>query len=389
MASLMVTGGYYYWNYVRESETTFKRRVASALECATVPDPTICAYRPRPALAAALNDAMDVEPFNFTLLVTGPRGAGKSVLLQKVMQDKACVVHLELVPGTIVTDAQLVEALLTELNINYTGLGLRTTPLVMKLLASRPVPPRLLVEVNARCTSAEVQSLLLRLKVWGADKHLVRPVVVLSTTRAACGLTIDMDSLRTTLFTVPDMTESEATLLLKSLLQDKPLACTEAELTRICTRVVSVLGTRPLHLTLLVNAMTRRTKNIPTPLSCAALEDLLIQLIQERRSQLWQALSTCQTVIAGTDPNKCQAFRTFVTAVKKAPVALATVPSMLGITREHFLTILSELQPHPFYVAMTQEPHVHLGTPLVHYLDETQVGRTPNPQPPNLPEKPV
>ena len=68
---------------------------------------------------------------------------------------------------------------------------------------------------------------------------------MVSSTRAVFGLTINLSELRTKTFTVPYMTEPEATTLLRTLLQDHVHDCPETDLTRSCTQVVSQVETRP------------------------------------------------------------------------------------------------------------------------------------------------
>ena len=233
--------------------------------------------------------------------MTGARGSGKSVLVNKVLQDQSSVVTLELTPQTPVTDELLGEAILRALNITYTGAGLQRTPVVLQHLEAMSVPPILLVEVTDHCTGADLQSLLLRLKSWGADRKLVRLLTVLSSARAVFGLTIHLSELRTKTFTIPDRMEPEARALLRTLLQDHVHHCPETDLIHICTQVVSQVGTCPLDLTDLHQDVRLESK-ARGKLSHAALEHCVITLLQERRWAFWFALRTCMIQLARSDP---------------------------------------------------------------------------------------
>ena len=129
-----------------------------------------------------------------TLLVSGPRGAGKTILVNKALKGRNGVIDFKPAADTDVTNETLVEAIMNELEIEYTA-GLNPTTMLMKIL--KDIKPILIVEVNDHCTSEGLQSLLLRLKSWGADKMLVRPIVVVSSSRSAFSLTIGLKELRT------------------------------------------------------------------------------------------------------------------------------------------------------------------------------------------------
>ena len=50
--------------------------------------------------------------------------------------------------------------------------------------------PIFVIEADDRCTPDQLQSLLLLMKQYGADKKLIRPIVVLSSSTSVFGLTI-------------------------------------------------------------------------------------------------------------------------------------------------------------------------------------------------------
>ena len=92
-----------------------------------------------------------------------------------------------------------------------------------------------------------MQRLLIILKDWGADQHIVTPIVVLSSSKAAFGLTINMNELRTEHFVTEVTTTLEGQELVYGRV--KPFVkCTDQNLRLFCEEVVCKVGTRPLHL---------------------------------------------------------------------------------------------------------------------------------------------
>ena len=209
------------------------------------------------------------------------------------------------------------------------------------------------MEVNDRCTSKGLQSLLLRLKSWGADKMLVRPIVVVSSSRAAFGLTIGLKELRTEHLTVPDLMGNEAASVLDKIIKTHitkdGTTKEEKEISDICEYVVSVLGTRPLDLTYLNSALEKTNGN----LSIKTLKNL-VERVVEKQSQLYCfALTTCMCEIAGEDPHKQKAFKGFVTNLHNAH--LNYIWQTFGISNQKFINIIEKIQPHPFYVLLDED----------------------------------
>ena len=169
---------------------------------------------------------------------------------------------------------------------------------------------------------------------------------------AVFGLTIDLSDLRTKTFTVPGLTEPEAIVLLKTLLQDHVHERPETELTRICTQVVSQIGTRPLGLMDLHQDVCLVSK-ARGKLSRAALEDCVTTLLRACRWKFWFALRTCMIELAGSDPAKEAAFINFVKVVQKGLVPLTAMVKDLGISEHQFIAVVQHAHQehnHGFYI---------------------------------------
>ena len=105
------------------------------------------------------------------------------------------------------------------------------------------------MEADTRCGSKQLEQLLLLLKWWAGDLNAVRPVVLLSASRAAFGLKLRLSELRALPFVVPDLTEAEGEKLLWTLFS-KLVTCTEEEFSQLCKQLLlPKLGTRPLTIT--------------------------------------------------------------------------------------------------------------------------------------------
>ena len=224
--------------------------------------------------------------------------------------------------------------------------------------------------MNAVYTSEGLQSLrlLLCLKFWGADKGLVRPVVVLSVSRAAFGLTIGLNELHTRHFMVPDMMENEAANVLDKIIKCHITKdCTkeeEEEISDICKDVVSVLRTRPLDLAHFDGTLEETNGN----LSIKKLKTLVEKAIETQSWLYRSALTTCMCEIAGKDPQKQKDFKGFIKNQQNGPVHLNHIWQTLGISNQIFINIIEKIQPHPFYILLG-ENQVCLGNEIIKHID--------------------
>ena len=78
--------------------------------------------------------------------------------------------------------------------------------------------PIFVVETDHRCTPDQLRSLLILMKQYGADEKLIRPIVVLSSSTSAFGLTISEEELRSRYFHVDDLTDEQCLEYVESML---------------------------------------------------------------------------------------------------------------------------------------------------------------------------
>ena len=291
-----------------------------------------------------------------SVMVCGPQGSGKSAAVRDslegingvvvatyahdeghVEQKLACAITetLGLHTNKQVSHLEVVVNALKEIRseTEYAGLG---------------HPPVLVVEVNKRFMSpTALEELVLTLKDWGHDKALVRPIVVLSTSTAAMGLEIGMDELRAEFATIGDLTDKEAKWYIKQLCRELKLegAKDDATVSKCAGEVVHALGSRLLHLDSCADK-ARFYENTNKQVSLKSLVHLAAEheckILKENRRALKRF-------------HKCfsEAHKKDVYNLFKEPGAAVDVDEFSDIVGEEVTTVLdmlSDIQPHPFYV---------------------------------------
>ena len=143
--------------------------------------------------------------FITTVIVSGPHGCGKSVMIASILKDISAVVPI-FFNGKDGTD--FAKAVFQSLKITLPANVDPVTFLrdVLNMLPKRPI---FVVEVDTKFPSESLQDLLLLMKHLGDDTKLVKPIVVLSSSRSALSLKIGTAKLRAKYITVADITYAE------------------------------------------------------------------------------------------------------------------------------------------------------------------------------------
>ena len=288
-----------------------------------------------------------------TVVVCGPRGSGKTAAVRETLEGKKGVVVV-----TLAGESQLCQQLACAIT---ESLGLHTNKLVyhakvvvnaLKEIRREPAhagvehPPVLVVEVNERFTPKALEELALTLKDWGHDKALVRPIVVLSTSRAAMGLDIAMDEVRAEFASVGDLDREEAKRYIEKLCRELKLegADDNEAISKCAEQVVQLLGSRLLHLDSFADQV-RLFKN-QQQVSLKAL----VQFASERETRMLKGSRRALTLFNECFPN---ANKNDIYGIFKEPGAAVDVDEfskMVGENVPKVLHVLSDIQPHPFYV---------------------------------------
>ena len=169
------------------------------------------------------------------------------------------------------------------------------------------------MEADTRCGAKQLEQLLLLLKWWAGDLNAVRPVVMLSASRAAFGLKLRLSELRARPFVVPDLTEAEGEKLLCTLFS-KLVTCTEEEFSQLCKQLLlPKLGTRPLNLT----DFARVYKEEGTLHTLQEVTDFAAAFLDQERLSYTFAL---QAFVEQLDTSKHACFAALFAELKSHPV---------------------------------------------------------------------
>ena len=199
-------------------------------------------------------EAMLYDPeYIKTIVVTGPRGSGKSTLVQHCLAGKGGVVRIVLNTRSSFSVEKFAEKVMKTVGVAYAQSGTDVTALLSLALQglrkSQEELPIFVIETDHRCTPGELRSLLLLMKQYGSDKKLIRPIVVLSSSTSAFGLSISPMELRSRYFHVDDLTDEQCLEYLESRLS-RMIKGDEQEISNFVKEVVPHLGigNRLIHL---------------------------------------------------------------------------------------------------------------------------------------------
>ena len=290
-----------------------------------------------------------------TVMVCGPRGSGKTAAIRETLEGKKGVVVV-----TLAGESQLRQKLAcaiteslglnTNKQVDHTEVVVNALKEIRRNPGSLEHPPVLVVEVNERFTSPKaLEELALTLKDWGHDEALVRPIVVLSTSRAAMGLGIGMEELRAEFASVGDLDREEAKRYIEQL-------CTELKLegandndavSKYSEQVVQILGSRLLHLDSFADQV-RFFKNTSDQQQVSL--KTLVKLASEHETIKLKDSRRALKLFHKRFPN---ANKKDLYGIFKKPGAAVDVDEFSEMVGEDVSTVLnriSDIQPHPFYV---------------------------------------
>ena len=140
---------------------------------------------------------------NVTLLVHGPRGVGKTTLMQHALDGVKGIVHIQPNPLTVKNFYQSIFAYVDfkTKDESHAALVIRA---LKQIKARKGTKPTFVVDVNEKCTEEELMAVLIELKKMVADLNLSSGVVILSTSQAALLLPVTLHELRVRPVSVSD-----------------------------------------------------------------------------------------------------------------------------------------------------------------------------------------
>ena len=184
------------------------RKLAESLKTSRLPPAKVGPGNPgfvdRPKLldAAALREEVQSR-YNPTLLVHGERGSGKTVAVRLALHSSESVVHVKLWGRDLARPLNaLAQGIVDESGVQVTSSATLVVEGALRAIRGRgwrpggALVPIVVVELDKRCSDAELLGVLLACKRWGDDENLAKFVVEAPSARIARGLPISLSDLR-------------------------------------------------------------------------------------------------------------------------------------------------------------------------------------------------
>lgn len=141
--------------------------------------------------------------YNPTLLVHGERGSGKTVAVRLALHATLSVVHIKLWGKDLGLPLNaLAQGIVDASAVDVTSSVALVAEDALRILKGAgwgiggSMAPIVVVELDKRCTPAQLQGVLLACKRWGDDENLAKFIVEAPSARIARGLPISLADLR-------------------------------------------------------------------------------------------------------------------------------------------------------------------------------------------------
>ena len=327
-----------YWNVLQ---------VKRAINASKLKMPQVAAYIERNQEMKAFKKML-YDPSLKTIIVTGPRGSGKSTLVQRCLAGKGRVVRFCLNTRSDFSEEEFTENAMKSIDVSYalpgTNLKALLSVALRGLRESKEELPIFVVEVDTRCTPDLLRSLLILMKQYGADNRLIRPIIVLSSSTSAFGLSITQRELRSRYFHVDDLTAEQCLEYVESRLSST-IEGDKQEISKFVKDVVPLLGigNRLIDLdSLLVGISELNLKEVQEHIKSCVEEDILAYTDSVRSFLI---------KVKGTWHSKEAVKKAFKLLLENGSMPLRTFREVFGVYEEkRFIEIISNIDPHPFYV---------------------------------------
>ena len=332
------------WNYVNVW------RVKRGINASKLKMPQVAGYIKRNQEMKAFNKMLNDPEYLQTIVVTGPRGSGKSTLVQHCLAGKGRVVRFCLNTRSDFSEEEFAEKVMKTIKVSYALPGTYVTVLLSVVLEvmrglrkSQEELPIFVVEVDRRCTPDQLQSLLLLMKQYGADEKLIRPIIVLSSSTSAFGLTINEVELRSRYFHVDDLTNEQCLEYIESRLS-RMIIGDKQEISEFVENVVPGLGMGNRLVQIMSVLMDI------SELKLDKVQKHIESCVEERVRIYTSSVRRFFKEVKGTCQSKEAVKEAFELLLDKKSMPLHTFCEVCGVEEERFIEIISNIEPHPFYV---------------------------------------
>ena len=331
-----------YWNVLQ---------VKRAINASKLKMPQVDGYIERNQEMKAFKKML-YDPDIRTIIVTGPRGSGKSTLVQHCLAGKGGVVRIVLNTRSDFSEEEFAENVMKTIEFSYAQSGTNVEALLSialrRLRRSRKSLeelPIFVVEADHRCTPDQLRSLLILMKQYGADQKLIRPIIVLSSSTSAFGLTINQVELRLCYFHVDDLTDKQCLEYVESRLS-RMIKGDEQKISKFAREVVPRLG--------MGNRLVQINSVLELRISELKLDKVqehIESCVEERVRIYTESMISFLEEVKGTWHSKEAIKRELqLLSEKGSSMPLHTFHKVCGIKEKRLIEIISNIDPHPFYV---------------------------------------
>ena len=318
--------------YVEES-----RELSDALENSTIPFVGGSSYISVPAIKQIRSCLTRLHPTHYvpSILVCGPRGVGKSTVMNMALEGVKGIIYVKL--NTVTIDQFYASILRC---VDFKCDSINKEDLVHKALLEIKKrggkKPTLFVEVDEKCEAEALKSLLLDLKTLVSESRLANCFVVTSTSRASLLIPVTLNELRAQVIVIQDpstdVIENYLNTRLSSIVYDED---SRQEMIKF---FIKELGARFLDAS---NAIFQARLADPGMSS-----ELFYASVRNRKREYQSSCLHFVEMLQALGPSKKQMFEGIVNGT----LILDELANALKLTEEELINKLSKLHPHPVYI---------------------------------------
>lgn len=319
-------------------------QLSDALQKATMEEYDKESYVPvasRDKLYIAMQALSDLNK-NLTLLVHGPRGVGKTTLMQHSLNCVKGVVHIQPNPLTVKNFYESIFEYVDFKTQSESHAALVIHALKKIKADEKGIKLTFVVDINEKCSEKELMAILIELKKLVADLNLANGAVILSTSRAALLLPVTLHELRVRPVNISDPPRRTiVNFLEKHLVKLFPDSKPEEREGWIASYSPEI-GTRFLDAANLISelGMAKSEESLTTTVS-----DFVQEFVSQRKKTYRSSALKFVTMV---DKRKR---KEVLTGIINNDLPLDKLVEATGIKdEESLIKTLANLHPHPVYI---------------------------------------
>ena len=282
---------------------------------------------------------------NLTLLVHGPRGVGKTTVMQHSLNCVKGVVHIE--PPNPLTVENFYKSIFDYVKFKTQSESHRALVIhaLKKIKADeKGIKPTFVVDIDEKCSEKELMPILIELKKLVADSSLANGIIILSTSRAALLLPVTLHELRVDPVNISDPPRRTIVNFLENRLVKLFPDSKPEEREGWIASYSPEIGTRFLDAANLINKLWKAKSkgSLTTP---KTVNDSVQEFVSQRK-EIYRS-SALQ-------------FVTMVDKIKRKEVLTGIINNDLPLNKlveatgtkdkESLIKTLANLHPHPVYI---------------------------------------